>query len=133
MRVFWAWVVFALFLFLAAVLHGDEKKAQLTVRPRIALAGMKRASIWVQLRVPRHKDNRWWSISYSNEDGVGGTSGGQIDGEESPAIFPVCTEHNLRPCVRELGVGNYTFVGCVQREEGRKINKYCDNTKVEVK
>lgn len=113
--------------------EGNQQPITLNIYPKVALAtSQKRTTIRVEWRIPRHADNRRWAFSYEASNGDGGSSESSMDGENSYAVYPVCTRQNERPCYREVAPGTYHFVACVYRVTEGKVLTFCDRYTLEV-
>lgn len=119
----------ALVLLVGREVVGQEKEVRLDA-PKFALAGMTSTEIRVQWRIERHDDNRKWTFVMNSNEGDYQLSEGELWGADSPAIFPVCTKDNLRPCFRRVRAGFYVLQVCVYRFGKKPI---CDRTTLEVK
>ena len=126
---FWATLFF---VFYTAPTEG-QNEITLTIYPRVALTSeFKRATIRVSWHIQRHPDNRRWAFTYDSDMGDVGSSQGEMQGDNSPTVFPLCTRDNDRPCFREVSQGTYWFIACVYRVTNNKVVKFCDQQTMEV-
>lgn len=64
-----------------------------------------------------------WSFVLNSDNGDYTFSSGQLEGENSQRVFPVCTQSNPRPCYRRVRPGEYVFEACVYRTNKKR---FCD-------
>lgn len=102
----------------------------LDVYPKILVAGLTSAEVRATWRIARHPDNRSFSFVLNSDNGHYELSSGEVKGEDSPVLFPVCTNENPRPCYRRVHSGNYVMEACVYRTNHKR---YCDRATLEVK
>ena len=127
---FWATLFY---LFYTAPTEGQMKPITLNIYPKLALASaFKRTTIRVEWHIARHPDNRRWAFGYESDNGDVGSSQGEMNGEYSYVVYPVCTRDNERPCFREVSQGTYRFYACVYRTVDGKIVSFCDYQNLEV-
>lgn len=104
-----AWLI--AIAFLLGVLAGATLRASapdrspvvsLRVRPQVML---QRGDVRVEVRVPRHADNRLLSIAWSSDYGTAGTTLRQLDGDDAAVL------HTLN--LPSQPPANYVFVAAV--------------------
>lgn len=97
--------------FLSGTVYAAEPRVALQVRPQVMLP-MTRRDVDVQMRVPRHADNRLLVLTWDGgPSGQGGAAYRDLEGDASPALF---TDR-----LRELPAAPYVFVAAVYDSRGQ--------------
>jgi hypothetical protein len=110
----WPWlllVAFALGYVAGSVLHASEAippAVSLQVRPLVML---QRGDIRVEVRVPRHGENRLLSIAWSSDIGTAGSTLRPLEGEDAQVL------HTL--ALPSQPAANYLFVAAVFNDAGK--------------
>lgn len=123
-------IAFTLLLVALALVIGLNAQEVRLDAPKFALAGASSTEIRVQWRIERHEENRKWTFVMNSTEGDYQLSEGELWGVDSPAIFPICTAQNQRPCLRRVRAGFYVLQVCVYRFGKKPI---CDRRTLEVK
>ena len=96
--------------------EGMDKAITLEVNPKVAVTRTTFHIIW---RIPRHAENRQWSMAYACSKGDESMSSGQLD-EDSPITYDVS---------RDISIGEgCVFEACVYRKSGKPFQ--CDRQTV---
>jgi hypothetical protein len=111
MVLFTFFIICFLLGFMSGTLYGAEKRVTLQVRPQVMLP-MTRNEVRVEMRVPRHADNRLLVVTWDGgPTGKGGAGYRELEGEASAALFT--------DWIKDLPAAPYVFVAALYDSRGK--------------
>lgn len=105
-------------LVLMLALTATEAPIRLEVWPRVTLY-RDNAQVRYRVWIPRHADNRAWSIQWDSETGLSGASAETMDGQHAAQVYEDYVY---------VSPGTYVFQACVARRYAR----HCAATTINV-
>lgn len=98
------YVVLSCVLLAVAATDSHDKMRVIQPARQIVLSGPRGASVFYQIWLPRHRDNRWVQLEVWDGDLRIQSSGWSIEGEHDAQIQPT-----MRPLAVHLAPGRYDF------------------------